>query len=42
VKLGFGGRIWNAKELEIWRGSKAGKLRKQSAIEFSIKKFRGD
>jgi hypothetical protein len=39
VKLGFGGRIWNAKELEVQRGLKVGKLRRQSVIELSIKKF---
>jgi hypothetical protein len=39
VKLGFRGRIWNAKELEIRRGSKVGKLKRQSVIELFIKKF---
>jgi len=39
MKLGFGGRIWNAKELEVQKGSKAGKSKRQSVIELSIKKF---
>jgi hypothetical protein len=32
MKLGFGGRIQNAKELEVWRGSMVGELRKQIMI----------
>jgi hypothetical protein len=39
VKLGLGGKIWNAKELEVQMGSKVGKLRRQNVIELSIKKF---
>jgi hypothetical protein len=36
VKLGFGGRIWNTKDLEFWKGSKVGKLKRESAIELTF------
>jgi hypothetical protein len=39
MKLGFWRRIWNTKDLEVWRGSKVGKLRRQSMIKLSFKKF---
>jgi hypothetical protein len=39
MKLGFGGKIRNVEELEFWKGWRVGELRKQSAIELSIKKF---
>jgi len=38
VKLGFGGRIQNTKDLKFRKASKVGKLRRQSVIEFSLKK----
>ncbi len=39
VRLGFGGRIRNANELKVQRGSKARELKKHSVIELSINKF---
>jgi hypothetical protein len=39
MKLGFGKRIWNAKELEVQKGSKVGELRKQSMTQLSIMNF---
>jgi hypothetical protein len=39
VKLGFGGRIWNSKELKVQRGSRVGELRRQKVIELSFRKF---
>jgi hypothetical protein len=39
MKLGFGRRIQNAKELDVWNGSRAKELRRQIMIGLSIKKF---
>jgi hypothetical protein len=39
VKLRFGGRIQNTKDLELEKGLRARKLKKQSVIKLSIKKF---
>ncbi len=39
VKLGFGGRIQNSKELKVQRGSRVGELKRQSVIELSLRKF---
>jgi hypothetical protein len=38
MKLGFGGRIQNSKDLKFRRASKVGKLRRQNVIELSFKK----
>jgi hypothetical protein len=38
MKLGFGGRIWNTKDLELCKGSRAGELKRQNTIKLSIKK----
>jgi hypothetical protein len=39
VKLGFRGRIWNIKDLELQRGLRVRKLKKQNTIKFSFKNF---
>jgi hypothetical protein len=37
VKLGFGGKNWNIKDLKLQRGSRVGELKRQSTIELSFK-----
>jgi hypothetical protein len=39
VKLRFEGRISNIKDLELWKGSRVGELKRQNAIELSFKKL---
>jgi hypothetical protein len=39
MKLGFGGKIQNTKDLELWKGSKAKELKRQSTIKLSLKNF---
>jgi hypothetical protein len=39
MKLGYGGRIWNTKDKELQKGSKAREQRKESTVELSINKF---
>jgi hypothetical protein len=38
MRLGFGGRIQNTKDLKFWKASKVGKLKRKSVIEISFKK----